>query len=227
MLLVSIGAMVGASGLLLTQIMCSAMNRNLYEILIGKKSTVKISESIEKEELHDENEEKVDYREIVKTAKNIIIVPGYGMAVAQAQHVLKLVADQFKLRGAHIRYAIHPVAGRMPGHMNVLLAEANIDYDEFFEMDEVNDDFKNVDLVIVVGANDVLNPAARHAQDTPIYGMPILNVDQAKHIFIFNYDLGAGYSGVANPIYQRKHGVDFFLGNALDTLTTFLADMKR
>jgi len=228
-LLVSIGGIVGASGLLLTQIMCRAMNRHLFEILSGK-TTTKIIIDKEKDEPSELSEEIVqenkDFIEIVKTAKEIIIVPGYGMAVAQAQHILKQVSDTLKKQGSNVRFAIHPVAGRMPGHMNVLLAEADVDYDELFEMDDLNNEFKNVDLAIVVGANDVLNPAARQAEGTPIYGMPILNVDQTKNIFIFNYDLKPGYSGVPNPLYQRKNGVYLYLGNAHETLQNFLAEIQ-
>lgn len=228
-LLVSVGGIVGASGLLLTQIMCRAMNRHLFEILSGKTTTKvnaenKVKEATEKvEEVVQEN---IDYKEIVKNAKEIIIVPGYGMAVAQAQHIMKQVSDTLKKQGSNVRFAIHPVAGRMPGHMNVLLAEADVDYDDFYEMDDVNDDFKNIDLAIVVGANDVLNPAAREAEGTPIYGMPILNVDQAKNIFIFNFDLNPGYSGVPNPLYQRKNGIYLYLGNAHETLQQFLSEIQ-
>ncbi len=228
-LLVSIGGIVGASGLLLTQIMCRAMNRSLIEILAGKTTTrvvVGLENEIPVETIEEDLIENVDFKEIVKTAKNIIIVPGYGMAVAQAQHILKQVSDVLKKRGSNVRFAIHPVAGRMPGHMNVLLAEADVDYDELFEMDDLNDEFKNIDLTIVVGANDVLNPAARQAEGTPIYGMPILNVDQTKNIFIFNYDLNPGYSGVQNPLYQRKNGVYLFLGNAHETLQAFLTEIR-
>ena len=121
-----------------------------------------------------------------------------------------------------MRFAIHPVAGRMPGHMNILLAEVDIDYDKLYEMDSINDDFKDCDLAIVIGANDVLNPAARDAQDTPIYGMPILNVDEAKHIIICNYDLNPGYSGVDNPLYKRKYGLTLLLGDAKDSLKTLI-----
>lgn len=227
-LLVSVGAIVGASGLLLTQIMCKAMNRSLIFILLGKTTT---SESLleEKHEAQEEvrSGEQRDVSEIINEAKDIIIVPGYGLAVAQAQHILKQVADAFKKKGASVRYAIHPVAGRMPGHMNVLLVEANVDYEDLYEMDQLNDSFKDADLAIVVGANDVLNPAARTAKDTPIYNMPILNVDETKEIFIFNYDLKPGYSGVDNPLYKQSAGVTLFLGNALDTLEEFLKNIKQ
>jgi NAD(P) transhydrogenase subunit beta len=164
---------------------------------------------------------------LMKTAKNVIIVPGYGMAIAQAQHLVKEIADLLTKNGAKVRYAIHPVAGRMPGHMNVLLAEANVDYDDLFEMDVINEDFKQADLTFVIGANDVMNPAARESEGTPIYGMPILNVDQCKTIFIFNYDLKPGYAGVENPLFQRTNGVYMFLGNASETLKDLLNRFKN
>jgi NAD(P) transhydrogenase subunit beta len=228
-LLVSIGGIVGASGLLLTQIMCKAMNRNLFEILSGNTMVKKIVKAINAdiiENIEEVIEDQKDFKEVVKNAKNIIIVPGYGMAVAQAQHILKQVADDLKKKGANIRFAIHPVAGRMPGHMNVLLAEANVDYDDLYEMDDLNDEFRKIDLTIVVGANDVLNPAARLAEGTPIYGMPILNVDQCKYVFIFNFDSKPGYSGVLNPLYDRKNGIYSFFGNAHETLQIFLKDIN-
>lgn len=228
-LLVSVGAVVGASGLLLTQIMCKAMNRSLLDILLGK--TTMNSASQPKEIVEDINEEAriKDTRnpiDILKEAKSVIIVPGYGMAIAQAQGLVKELQDYFTSNGASVKYAIHPVAGRMPGHMNVLLAEVDVDYDLLFEMDDINDDFKTTDAVLVIGANDVLNPTARTNPDTPIYGMPILNVDESKDIFIFNYDLNPGYSGVQNPIYNRKSGLHLFLGNAKDTLDKLMKELK-
>ncbi|MDY3102477.1 MAG: NAD(P)(+) transhydrogenase (Re/Si-specific) subunit beta, partial [Porphyromonas sp.] len=156
-------------------------------------------------------------------AQNVIIVPGYGMALAQAQHEVKQLADKLAQKGAKVRFAIHPVAGRMPGHMNVLLAEANVPYEDLFEMEAINDDFANTDLVVVIGANDVLNPAARNAEGTPIYGMPVLNVDQAPHVVICNYDLKPGYAGVENPLYRKQEGVALLTGDARDTLQKLLA----
>ncbi len=152
--------------------------------------------------------------DVLQQAKSVIIVPGYGMALAQAQHLVRQLADKLESNGATVRYAIHPVAGRMPGHMNVLLAEADVSYDQLYEMEAINDDFKNTDAVIVIGANDVLNPAARDAVDTPIYGMPVLNVDQAKEVFICNFDLNPGYAGVDNPLYKKESGVHLLLGDA-------------
>ena len=140
------------------------------------------------------------------------------MALAQAQHQVKQLADLLEGRGARVRYAIHPVAGRMPGHMNVLLAEADVPYEQLYEMDQINDDFKNADVAIVIGASDVLNPAARNAEGTPIYGMPVLSVDEAPQVVICNYDLKPGYAGVENPLYSREQGVYLELGDAKETL---------
>ena len=156
--------------------------------------------------------------DVLKEAKDVIIVPGYGMALAQAQHQVKQLADLLEGRGARVRYAIHPVAGRMPGHMNVLLAEADVPYEQLYEMDQINDDFKNADVAIVIGASDVLNPAARNAEGTPIYGMPVLSVDEAPQVVICNYDLKPGYAGVENPLYSREQGVYLELGDAKETL---------
>lgn len=224
-LLVSISGIVGASGLLLTQIMCKAMNRKLLDILLGKTSSkTVVQESVQVVE--KSQTEKTDPYEVIKKAKNVIIVPGYGMAIAQAQYVVKDLADFLKKNGASVKYAIHPVAGRMPGHMNVLLAEVDVDYDDLYEMDTINPEFQNADATIVIGANDVLNPSARVKEGTPIYGMPILNVDQSKEVYIFNYDLKPGYSGVNNSLYERP-GIHFFLGNAKDTLQAFLLELKK
>jgi len=224
-LLVAVGGIVGASGLLLTQIMCKAMNRKLFDILLGKAKKINkadVKAQVVAPIVQETAEVKADPVDILKNAKNVIIVPGYGMAIAQAQHLVKQMADALHANGAKVRYAIHPVAGRMPGHMNVLLAEANVDYDDLFEMDDLNPEFEHADLTIVVGANDVMNPAAREAAGTPIYGMPILNVDKCKTVFIFNYDLKPGYAGVENPLYKRVNGVHLFLGNASVTLKALL-----
>ena len=164
---------------------------------------------------------------VLAAAHSVIIVPGYGMALAQAQHLVKQLADQLELNGAQVKYAIHPVAGRMPGHMNVLLAEADVSYEQLYEMDAVNDEFKNVDAVVVIGANDVLNPAARDAKDTPIYGMPILNVDEAKEVIICNFDLNPGYAGVDNPLYKRTEGVHLKLGDAKESLQALLKELTH
>ena len=230
-LLVSVGGIVGASGLFLTQIMCKSMNRSLMDILSGKtsvaskKKTAKIfHETVD--ETYTTSKTKVEsksHHDILQSAKSVIIVPGYGMALAQAQHQVKQLADKLERNGAEVKYAIHPVAGRMPGHMNVLLAEADVDYEQLYEMDAINDEFKAVDVVIVIGANDVLNPSARDAVDTPIYGMPVLNVDKAKEIFICNFDLNPGYSGVENPLYKKEQGVHLMLGDAKESLQKLIS----
>ena len=227
-LLVSVGGIVGASGLFLTQIMCRSMNRSLMDILTGKTSIAAKKPSAqpvaqEQKLTQPAHAPKLEKEESnLQAAKSVIIVPGYGMALAQAQHLVRQLADKFESLGADVKYAIHPVAGRMPGHMNVLLAEADVPYEKLYEMDAVNDDFKNTDVVVVIGANDVLNPAARDAEGTPIYGMPVLNVDQAKEIYICNYDLNPGYAGVENPLYKREKGVHLFLGDAKESLSKIM-----
>ena len=230
-LLVAVGGIVGASGLLLTQIMCRAMNRSLLSILLGTKKKVATPAPSSVATPSPAAAPKVEVKktpgEVLSTAKRVIIVPGYGMALAQAQHEVKHLADALRKGGAEVRFAIHPVAGRMPGHMNVLLAEANVPYDDLFEMEAINDDFAKVDAAIVIGANDVLNPAARNAEGTPIYGMPVLNVDQAPYVVICNYDLKPGYAGVENPLYTREEGVALLTGDAKETVSALLTDYQK
>ena len=227
-LLVAVGGIVGASGLLLTQIMCKAMNRSLIDILLGKTSAhakapaAAANKAPAAAPAKPAEKAEQDPVEVLRNAKNVIIVPGYGMALAQAQHQVKQLADKLESNGANVRFAIHPVAGRMPGHMNVLLCEADVPYEKLYEMEAINPEFKDCDVAIVIGANDVLNPAARSAEGTPIYGMPVLSVDQAKHVIICNYDLKPGYAGVDNPLYSKKEGVSLMLGDAKQTLQTLL-----
>ena len=260
--LVAVGGIVGASGLLLTQIMCRAMNRKLMSILMGGTATPSpktpvLEENAELVERIMDLEKKIKELEamvadlearvkaldgqlnaapaeekptaasVLSKAKDVIIVPGYGMALAQAQHQVRQLADKLESLGARVRFAIHPVAGRMPGHMNVLLAEADVDYEKLYEMEAINDDFKNADAVVVIGANDVLNPAARNAVGTPIYGMPVLNVDEAPEVIVCNYDLKPGYAGVENPIYTREKGVYLELGDAKETLMRLMAEITK
>lgn len=235
--LVAVGGIVGASGLLLTQIMCGAMNRNLMSILLARTSRQPIISrredklveeqetdnlSIEEKASEEKSVVQKNPGEILAKAKDVIIVPGYGMALAQAQHLVKLLADKLSATGAKVRFAIHPVAGRMPGHMNVLLAEADVPYEQLFEMEAINEDFAKTDVVVVIGANDVMNPAARNAEGTPIYGMPVLNVDQAPEVIICNFDLKPGYAGVDNPLYYRKEGVYLLLGDAKESLNKLM-----
>lgn len=227
-LLVAIGGVVGASGLVLTQIMCQAMNRKLSDILFGitTLTTQTIKFEIDSESKNEPNSN--DYHDIIYEAKKVIIVPGYGMALSQAQFLVKQLSDMLKDKGTEVKFAIHPVAGRMPGHMNVLLAEADISYEKLYEMNQVNNEFSTTDLVIVVGANDVINPAANTAENTPIYQMPILNVADAKHIIICNYDTAPGYAGVDNPLYHSNN-VSLLLGDAkesINRLISYLNDKK-
>ena len=230
-LLIAVGGIVGSAGLMLTRVMCKAMNRTLMPILLGQSSVSgkagapaaaaskapapQAAKPAQPAQAAAQKDAEV--AKLLTTAKNVIIVPGYGMALAQAQHKVKQLADALEARGATVNYAIHPVAGRMPGHMNVLLAEANVDYEHLLEMDVVNPMFADADLVVVVGANDVVNPAANTAEGTPIYGMPILEADKAKAVIICNYDEKPGYAGVPNPLYT-KPGVYMLLGDAAKTV---------
>lgn len=250
LLLVAVGGIVGASGLLLTRIMCKAMNRSLGAILSGRTTVgvtpdsnsspstegnapeAEVADSSEKTETQENAgaddssaQQDINPLDCLKGAREVIIVPGYGMAIAQAQHVVKQLADRLKAGGTTVKYAVHPVAGRMPGHMNVLLCEADVDYEDLFEMDDINPEFKTADATFVIGANDVTNPAASTAVGTPIYGMPVLAVNDCKNIFVFNFDLKPGYAGVENPIYTRKEGVRLYLGNAAETLSAFLSEL--
>lgn len=234
LLLVAVGGIVGASGLLLTRIMCGAMNRSLGAILSGKttvaaeeKPAVETAPEVEEPEAEPEVTAAAENpADCLKGAKEVIIVPGYGMAIAQAQHVVKALSDKLKAKGTVVKFAVHPVAGRMPGHMNVLLCEADVDYEDLYEMDDINPEFKTADATFIIGANDVTNPAASTAVGTPIYGMPVLAVNDCSRIFVFNFDLKPGYAGVANPIYTRKDGVNLYLGNAAETLADFLSKLE-
>lgn len=229
-LLVAIGGVVGASGLLLTQIMCKAMNRHLIDILLGKTSAASAKKTeIQTEEAIEapaEIKESKSPAEILAEAKKVIIVPGYGMALAQAQNLVKQLSDRLEQNGAEVKFAIHPVAGRMPGHMNVLLCEVDVPYEQLYEMDVINPEFKNCGVCLVVGANGVMNPAANTAEGTPIYGMPVLNAGDAKHVIICNYDLKPGYAGVENPLYHKESGVSLLLGDANETLGKLLSEVQ-
>lgn len=243
-LLIGVGAIVGAAGIILTSIMCKAMNRSLLLVLNGSTSVQSNGEqavlngstSIQSTEEQDlskvttENEIELDNvldrKSIIKNAKKVIIAPGYGMALAQAQAQVKILMDLLEAQGKDVKFAIHPVAGRMPGHMNVLLAEVDVPYDKLWEMDRINPEFKETDIAIVIGACDVVNPAAITKEGTPIYGMPILRVDEAKNIIVCNKDLEPGYSGVPNPLYEQSN-VILLLGNAADTLNNLIDDIKE
>ncbi|MCR6544658.1 NAD(P)(+) transhydrogenase (Re/Si-specific) subunit beta [Dehalobacterium formicoaceticum] len=228
-LLVAGGGIVASAGYLLTEIMCRAMNRSLLDVLAGKTTLSgksggakggglpKKEESAVKQEKAAIAQKKTP-QQILGEAKSVILVPGYGVALAQAQFEVKKLADKLEKQGKVVKFAIHPVAGRMPGHMNVLLAEVDVPYDQLYEMDAINPEFAATDVVIVVGANDVVNPAANTAEGSPIYGMPILNVDQAKHVIVCNYDTKPGYAGVDNPLYSNDENVTLILGDAKATI---------
>ena len=232
-LLVAVCGIVGASGLLLTRIMCRAMNRSLADILFatgtsaskGREAQAAVPGPACCKDVQELQSGEAPLASLVRQARKVLIVPGYGMALSQAQHDVKQLADELEKNGATVDFAIHPVAGRMPGHMNVLLAEAAVDYEHLLEMDVANPLFAGMDLVVVVGANDVINPAANTAEDTPIYGMPILAVDDAKTVVICNFDTKPGYAGVPNPLYE-KAGVTLMEGDArksVQSLTAMLA----
>ncbi|MCI0514874.1 NAD(P)(+) transhydrogenase (Re/Si-specific) subunit beta [candidate division KSB1 bacterium] len=220
------GALVGASGIILTQIMCKAMNRSLTNVLFGAVGTDDskgVSAGPQRRQVTEYSNE--DAATMLESAQSVVIVPGYGLAVAQAQHILQEMASELMSRGIKVRYAIHPVAGRMPGHMNVLLAEANVPYDLLLEMDEINEDFKNTDVALVIGANDVINPAARYKKDSPLYGMPILNVDQARTVMISKRSLASGFAGEDNELFYDPKTMMIF-GDAKKTVTEIVRLLK-
>ena len=220
------GALVGASGTILTVAMSTAMNRSLFNVLFSGFGAVVAgtSEGEEGGTVHPTTVE--DLAPLLSLASLVIIVPGYGLAVSRAQHDLHELANELERRGVTIEYAIHPVAGRMPGHMNVLLAEADVPYDELKEMDAVNPDFPRADVAIVVGANDVVNPAARNQQGSPIYGMPILNADQAKTVVVLKRSMAPGFAGVDNPLFYKPNTLMLF-GDARQSIDQLLAEVKR
>lgn len=221
------GALVGASGLILTNIMCKAMNRSLANVLfagVGSDGSPSSSEAVQQRTVVRYTPE--DAATMLDSAQSVIIIPGYGLAVAQAQHVLHELASYLIQRGTQVRYAIHPVAGRMPGHMNVLLAEANVPYDLLLEMDQINDDFQNTDVALVIGANDVVNPAARSKKDSPLYGMPILNVDYARSTIVLKRSLNPGFAGEDNELFYEKKTMMVF-GDAKATLTNLVQLLKQ
>lgn len=220
------GALVGASGLILTNLMCKAMNRNLGNVLFGRVGVGEGGPAGITEQRRVTHHTAEDAATLLGMAHSVIIVPGYGLAVAQAQYALQELAVQLGKRGITVRYAIHPVAGRMPGHMNVLLAEANVPYDLLYEMDAINDDFQRTDVALVVGANDVINPAARNKKGCPLYGMPILNVDKARTVIICKRSLRPGFSGEDNEIFYLEKTLMVF-GDAKDTLTKIVSLVKE
>jgi NAD(P) transhydrogenase subunit beta len=225
--LIVAGTLVGASGSLLTKLMSDAMGRSLGNVLFGAFGQVQktTGTAAGKEGRAVRTGSIEDLATLLAYSRRVIVVPGYGLAVAQAQHAVRELADLLEKRGVEVSYAIHPVAGRMPGHMNVLLAEANVPYEQLKEMDEINDEFKDADVVLVVGANDVVNPAARNAPGSPIYGMPILNADQAKTIVFMKRSMRPGFAGIDNELMYDPKTIMLF-GDAKDSLTKLANAVK-
>ncbi len=219
-ILIVAGSLVGAAGIILTNIMCKAMNRSLVNVLFSGFGAVKQGKAIEGE-VKPLSVEDAYY--ILEAASNVCFVPGYGMAVAQAQHVVKELGQILEANGAEVSFAIHPVAGRMPGHMNVLLAEADVPYEQLVEMDDINPRIENVDVAIVIGANDVVNPSAREDQDSPIYGMPIINVDHARTVFVLKRSMASGFSGVDNPLFFGENTRMLF-GDAKESISGVIGE---
>jgi len=221
------GALVGASGLILTNIMCKGMNRSLANVIFGAVGLDQgSSENGEAKQINVKSYSTEEAAMIFDAAEKIIVVPGYGLAVAQAQHAVREVADFLSKKGKKVLYAIHPVAGRMPGHMNVLLAEANISYEQLKDLDEVNNEFEDCDVALVLGANDVVNPAARHDSSSPIFGMPILDVDKSQTVIINKRTMNTGFAGVQNELFGYDNSIMVF-GDAKDMLQQLLKDLKE
>ena len=228
-MLIIAGALVGASGIILTLIMCRGMNRSLMNVVMGGWASAGSGGPAPADGSAPKGDVKsVDAEElamILDSVSSVIFVPGYGMAVAQAQHAVRDLANTLEKKGVNVRFAIHPVAGRMPGHMNVLLAEAQVPYDKLVAMEDINDDFPNNDLVIVIGANDVVNPAARHDQSSPIYGMPILNVDYSKTVVINKRSLNVGYAGIDNELFFYPNALMYF-GDSKEAMSKLVSELK-
>jgi len=224
-LLIVTGALVGSSGAILSFIMCRAMNRKFLAVIAGGFGTTTAGASASDEEQGEvQPVEPPEAAAILAGSKEIMIIPGYGMAVAQAQHVVFELIKALQAKGINVRFGIHPVAGRMPGHMNVLLAEANVPYDIVYEMDEINDDFPDVDVSIVIGANDIVNPSAQDVPDSPIAGMPVLEVWKGKTTFVLKRSMATGYAGVQNPLFFKENTRMLF-GDARDSLGAVLREL--
>jgi proton-translocating NAD(P)+ transhydrogenase subunit beta len=224
--LIIAGALDGSSGFLLSVIMCRAMNRSFTNVLFGAFGQVQESDQVEAERGTVRSGTPEEAAMLLDMARSVIVVPGYGLAVAQAQHKAREVGDLLEERGVQVRYAIHPVAGRMPGHMNVLLAEADVPYDQIFDMDSINGEFQHADVALVVGANDVTNPAARHAKDSPIYGMPILEVDKAQTVMVIKRSMSPGFAGIDNELYYQDKTMMLF-GDARSVLGGLADELSR
>jgi NAD(P) transhydrogenase subunit beta len=224
-ILIVAGALVGSSGIILSQIMCRAMNRSLANVIFGAFGSTAAASTRSAEGLTVKSVSVEDAAVQLAYAQLVIVVPGYGLAVAQAQHQVRELAELIEKRGGEVRYAIHPVAGRMPGHMNVLLAEANVPYDKLYEMEQINDEFQRADVALVIGANDVVNPAARTDTASPIYGMPILNADLAKSCIVMKRGMSAGFAGIENDLFYKER-TSMLFGDAKGSLTKLVAEVK-
>jgi len=220
------GALDGTSGFFLSMMMSRAMNRSFTNVLFGAVGAVKRGAQVQEEARTVMRYTPEDAAYVLENAQSVIIIPGYGMAVAQAQHAVQELAELLIEGGATVRYAIHPVAGRMPGHMNVLLADANVPYDLLYEAEQINDDFQSTDVALVIGANDVVNPAARYKKESPLYGMPILNADQAHTVIILKRSLSPGFAGENNELFYDKKTMMIF-GDAKATLTSLIQLLKK
>ncbi|MDF5733318.1 MAG: NAD(P)(+) transhydrogenase (Re/Si-specific) subunit beta, partial [Rhizonema sp. PD38] len=229
-MLIIAGALVGASGIILTQIMCKAMNRSLVSVLFSAFGTGNTSGATGGATgTTDKSVRSIDPEEgamMLGYARSVVIVPGYGMAVAQAQHSIRELADNLERMGVEVKYAIHPVAGRMPGHMNVLLAEANVPYEQLHDMEDINPQFDQTDVALVIGANDVVNPAARSDTNSPIYGMPILEVDKAKQTIVIKRGMSTGFAGVDNDLFYKNKTTMLF-GGAKDMVAKLVSEVKQ
>jgi NAD(P) transhydrogenase subunit beta len=219
------GALVGSSGIILSQLMCKAMNRSLTNVLFGAFGATTAISARSSEGLTVKSVTPEDAAVQLAYARSVVVVPGYGMAVAQAQHVVRELAEQIEKRGGEVKYAIHPVAGRMPGHMNVLLAESNVPYDKLYDMDDINPEFDRTDVALVIGANDVVNPAARSDPGSPIYGMPILDVDHAKSIIVLKRSMNPGFAGIENDLFYNSK-TSMLFGDAKASITKLVSEVK-
>jgi H+-translocating NAD(P) transhydrogenase subunit beta len=224
-MLIVAGSLVGTSGIILTQIMCKAMNRSIANVLFSGFGAASGTIGAAGEKGEAKSISPHDAYFALEAASSVAFVPGYGMAVAQAQHVVKELADLLEANGTEVKYAIHPVAGRMPGHMNVLLAEADVPYEQLVEMDAINPLIPTIDVALVIGANDVVNPAAREDKSSPIYGMPIINVDQARTVFVLKRSMASGFAGIENPLFFKDNTTMIF-GDAKKTLQELVSEFK-